>query len=158
VHSAGTTWRQVPSPSPNDQNGDTLHGVTAVSARSAWAVGCSFSCMTGGLGDGLILQWNGTAWKQAPSPQASFFAGVAATSAQDAWAVGALGTLPVSKTVIAHWTGKTWNAVPSPSPPQSGLADVAATSADNAWAVGSSGTAHPKTLILRWNGTAWKMS
>jgi hypothetical protein len=70
----------------------------------------------------------------------------------------ALGTLPVSKTVIAHWNGSAWNQVPSPSPPQSGLADVAATSARNAWAVGSYGSTHPETLILRWNGTSWKTS
>jgi hypothetical protein len=30
---------------------------------------------------------------------------------------------------------------------------VTATSASNAWAVGSTGT---KTLIVHWNGTAWK--
>lgn len=89
----------------------------------------------------------------APSPSATV---TVHTSAQDAWAVGALGTLPVSKTVIVHWNGKTWTKVPSPSPPQSGLADVAATSADNAWAVGTYGITHPKTLILHWNGTAWK--
>jgi hypothetical protein len=35
-----------------------------------------------------------------------------------------------------------------------GLAGVAATSATNAWAVG--GTASDHTLILRWNGKAWK--
>jgi len=33
---------------------------------------------------------------------------------------------------------------------------VAAVSARSAWAVGGYGSAHPKTLILRWNGTAWK--
>ena len=37
------------------------------------------------------------------------------------------------------------------------LNGVAATSASNAWAVGStsSSTSNPKTLIVRWNGTAW---
>jgi photosystem II stability/assembly factor-like uncharacterized protein len=146
----------VRSPSPRDLNGDTLHGVAAVSGRRAWAVGCSFSCATGGLGDGLILRWNGKTWKRARSPRASYFAGVASVSARNAWAVGALGTLPVSKTVIAHWNGRTWKKVRSPSPPESGLADVAVTSRRHAWAVGTNGTAHPRTLILRWNGTAWK--
>jgi hypothetical protein len=50
-------------------------------------------------------------------------------------------------------TGSAWKQVPSPSPPQSGLADAAATSASNAWAVGSYGITHPRTMILRWNGT-----
>jgi hypothetical protein len=36
------------------------------------------------------------------------------------------------------------------------LSGVTATSATNAWAVGSTGSSSsPKTLILRWNGTAW---
>jgi len=36
------------------------------------------------------------------------------------------------------------------------LAGVAATSARNAWAVGHAGSAaHPRTLILRWQGRAW---
>ncbi len=152
----GATWRRVASPSPNNLNGDTLHGVAVTPAGSAWAVGCSFSCVTGGLGDGLILRWTGTSWTHAHSPLASYFAGVCATSAGNAWAVGTLGTLPVSHIVIAHWNGKSWKKVPSPSPVQSSLADVAATSARNAWAVGFDGSTHPRTLILRWNGRAWK--
>ena len=36
------------------------------------------------------------------------------------------------------------------------LGDVAATSASNAWAVGTTGSnAAAKTMIVRWNGTAW---
>jgi hypothetical protein len=35
-----------------------LSGVAAVSASSAWAVGCSSNCAKT-----LILRWNGTAWK-----------------------------------------------------------------------------------------------
>jgi hypothetical protein len=38
-----------------------------------------------------------------------------------------------------------------------GLIDVAAASARSAWAVGRAGSiCSPRTLILRWNGTAWK--
>lgn len=38
------------------------------------------------------------------------------------------------------------------------LSAVAATSASNAWAVGNTTAGAPgnKTLILHWNGTAWK--
>ncbi len=44
--------------------------------------------------------------------------------------------------------------MPSPSPPgDDSLAGVAATSARNAWAVGSQGN---HTLILHWDGRAWK--
>src|SRR5579872_2227657 len=38
-----------------------------------------------------------------------------------------------------------------------GLSDVVAISATNAWAVGSTGSSSSaKTLIMHWNGTAWK--
>jgi hypothetical protein len=150
----GTAWKQVPSPSPNDLNGDTLHGAAATSARSAWAVGCSFSAAFGGLGDGLILQRNSTAWKQARSARASYFAGVAATSASNAWAAGQTDTRTGSTTLIEHWDGTTWKQVPSPAPPAGGsLAGVAATSAANTWAVGSSRGA----LIEHWNGRTWTL-
>jgi len=47
--------------------------------------------------------------------------------------------------------------VPSPSPPGGAvLSGVAAVSASSAWAVGNVGAG--KTLIERWNGTAWKVS
>jgi hypothetical protein len=51
--------------------------------------------------------------------------------------------------------------VPSPRPGSHRvLTDVAATSASGAWAVGyisSSQTGPGKTLIERWNGTAWRL-
>ena len=85
--------------------------------------------------------------------------GVAATSASDAWAVGTDG----SNTLIAHGNGTAWKQVPSPNPaaPVHTLAGVAATSTTNAWAVGNTSAANgtnPKTLIARWNGTAWRQN
>ena len=54
-----------------------------------------------------------------------------------------------------------WRRVPSPRPGLHRLlTDVAATSATNAWAVGFIGsltTKPAKTLIERWNGTAWRL-
>jgi hypothetical protein len=152
AHWNGTTWQRVPSPIPG-----TLYGIAAVSASDAWAVG---SLPTGGT---LTLHWNGTAWKQVPSPGPSgsliYFSGVAATSASDAWAVGTDG----SNTLIAHGNGTAWKQVPSPNPaaPVHTLAGVAATSTTNAWAVGNTSAANgtnPKTLIARWNGTAWRQN
>jgi hypothetical protein len=56
-HWNGTSWKRVPSASqPRSQ---TLRGVAASSARSAWAVGDSKA----GGGSGLILHWNGTSWR-----------------------------------------------------------------------------------------------
>src|SRR5262249_35232756 len=90
-HWNGTSWAQQPSPSPgSDEN--VFNGVAATSASSAWAVG---RYLTGGtVFQTLIARWNGTAWKQVPSPnhggatEDNDLFGVAATSASSAWAVG----------------------------------------------------------------------
>jgi hypothetical protein len=151
----GAAWKQLPSPTPRNRD-LTLYGVAAVSARSAWAVGtyldAGFNFRT------LILRWNGTAWKQVPSPNPSGgrLLAVAATSASNAWAVGT----GAGKTLILRWNGTTWKQVSSPTPATpASLSGVAAFSAGSAWAVGN----YPKgpalvsqTLILRWNGTSWK--
>ena len=147
MHWNGTRWRRVSSPGPA---GSTLHGVAATSGRNAWAVGST------GTGKALILHWNGTTWRRVTSP-GDGLSGVAVTSASNAWAVGSTSS---AKTLIVHWNGRTWKRVASPSPSRarfSTLAAVTATSAHSAWAVGSTsaGTSF-KSLILRWNGRAWK--
>lgn len=139
--------RSIPAPRQHFfTTAGTLHGVTAIAAGDAWAVGSS------GNHKSLILHWNGHAWRQVPSPSpgaTNYLNAVAATSASDAWAVGNSGLGPL----ILHWDGIAWSQVPSPSPgANDSLNAVAATSASDAWAVGSTG---PKTLILHWDGTSW---
>jgi hypothetical protein len=162
----GTTWKRVASPNPGGHdNPDLLRAVAAVSARTAWAVGCT-TCATGsGFNKPLIERWNGKVWGRVHSPalggRGGILSGVAATSAKNAWAVGGtetgVGTHGTFETLILRWNGKTWMRVPSPSPAgAAGLSGVAAVSARSAWSVGSRGGTHPKALILRWNGTAWK--
>jgi hypothetical protein len=62
----GTAWRQVSSPNPYCPTCDSLYGVTATSATSAWAVGT----VQVGSDNVVILRWNGTAWKNFPSAPA----------------------------------------------------------------------------------------
>ena len=139
----------------------------AISSCQAWAVGDYVT----GAGDlrTLIERWNGTGWKQqpSPSPAAAYndLFGAAATSATNAWAVGQYSNNPASldfHTLAEHWNGTAWTLVPSPSPGgrtgNSLLHAVAATSASDAWAVGGytngSGT-DSRTLAEHWNGTVW---
>src|SRR5262249_5307276 len=85
-----------------------LDGVAATSARNAWAVGDR------GNGKTLIMHWNGTTWKQVPSPSpasGSTLSGVAATSARNAWAVGVINS--TAKVLIVRWNGTTWKKVPN---------------------------------------------
>jgi hypothetical protein len=120
---------------------------TLFRARSAWAVGFS-----GTKDRAVIERWNGTVWKQVPtpSPQGSGLVRAAATSASNVWAVGGIGG---GMTLIERWNGATWTRTPSLSPGSASLSAVAAISASNAWAVG---TADGKTLIEHWNGISWK--
>ena len=71
----------------------------------------------------------------------------------------AVAASAVAETLILRWNGNAWKQVHSLSPATgSGLLGVVATSARNAWAVGLTGPPFKrthKTLILRWNGTAW---
>jgi hypothetical protein len=156
----GTAWAQVSSPASGTSS--SLSGVAAVSATSAWAVGYTFAS-TGGSPKTLILRWNGTAWKQVPSPTPAGgggLFGVAADSADSAWAVGFTGA--DTKTLILRWNGATWKQVPSPSPEAPNpdvLSGVAGGAAGRAWAVGCTDCATPSgfngPLIEGWNGKAW---
>ena len=166
LHWNGKAWSHVASPTPAN-GGLGLYGVTATSASNAWAVGYT---EIGAAGfKTLILHWNGKAWTQVPSPDpvtvtnggtltANQLQSVAATSASNAWAVGSTQTsLHGSRTMILHWNGKVWAAVPSPNPYCSScdsLYGVAANSAHNAWAVGTVNVGG-LVVILRWNGTHW---
>jgi len=160
----GTRWTQVPSPSPGGTaNPDRLAGVAATSASNAWAVG---SYTTGSGFRTLTLHWNGTTWKQVPSPNsgtasdANTLSGVAAIAASDAWAVGSYTTGSGFRTLTLHWNGTTWKKVPSPNAGsgKNGLLAVAATSASNAWAVGYfAGRTANRALIEHWDGKSWTL-
>jgi hypothetical protein len=61
-----------------------------------------------------------------------------------------------------HWNGTAWKKVASPNPGSTAASNIlfgiAAPSSGAAWAVGSHFDNGPpqQTLIVRWNGTAWK--
>src|SRR5215471_17112211 len=165
-HWNGTAWTQVPSRDPGAFS-NFLHGVAATSAANAWAVG-DYTGSRGGPTLALIERWNGAAWKQAPSPEPSSsdnqLFSVAATAAANAWAVGSYASGSAEQTLIVRWNGAAWKRVPSPDPSASlnnELFGVAASSPDNAWAFGEFISPHTpgtgaNTLIVHWNGTAWK--
>jgi hypothetical protein len=142
--------------------GGMLFSVAATSERSAWAVGLVGRARQPAP---LIERWSGGVWRRVPSaasPSGGLLNAVAVTSTRSAWAVGQTGGLLSTKpaTLIERWNGKAWKRVPSPDPAGGGvLAGLAVTSAGSAWAVGLTGGVfgqRPKTLILRWNGTAWR--
>jgi hypothetical protein len=167
-HWNGTTWKIVSSPNPGGPDvNNALTGVTAASGSNAWAVGYYFK--PGAAYRTMTLHWNGTTWKLVASPNAgpsgddNFLNAAATSPTSPAWAVGEVSDGTAGRTLTEHRTGTGWTVVASPNP-ATGPADIdtllgaTATSASNAWAVGTYAQGGPgKTLILRWNGTAWKL-
>jgi hypothetical protein len=160
IHWNGSAWEHVCCP-----NGGTLEDVEAIASNNVWAVGNG------------ILHWDGSQWTnmyvsggEAMSPEGDgspYYSGISAVSANDIWAVGYYPRIynyysPYDKkTFIIHWNGSVWTQVPSPNAAVNGnfLQDVVALGQNNVWAVGHSvnNGFKTRTLIERWNGTAWSV-
>lgn len=172
-HWNGSRWQLVPGPPARSE----LSGITALSANDVWAVGeASVSTANGYERLALTLHWNGTAWKQVPTPNpapstmpassvSNILAAVAGSSGRDVWAVGQYylwaNGIRGSRALVLHWDGSSWKLVPSPSTVAghvSFLNGVAVPSATGAWAVGGvnkHGARH--ALAERWNGQRWSL-
>jgi hypothetical protein len=71
LHWDGTSWKVVQSPNvgPKTQfQSNTLLGLTANSANDIWAFGFYLESNGSGQAKTLLLHWDGTSWKIAPSP------------------------------------------------------------------------------------------
>src|SRR6185437_14633297 len=104
------SWKQFKTPNP----GSTTHldGVAAVSASNVWAVG-SFS-NNDSAARTLILHWNGSKWKQVPSPHPGVESDLFSVAAShgSAWAVGDFSTASRENSLILRWNGTRWKKVP----------------------------------------------
>ena len=112
----------------------------------------------------LILHWNGTAWQQKKSINATtvsddnLFA-VAFTSARNGWAAGSFRHVNHNiSALIERWNGHKWQRAAIAHPGvASQVFGMSAASATNAWAVGTfRDTNATRPLLLHWNGTSWK--
>jgi hypothetical protein len=99
LHWDGTSWKIVPSPNVGPKSrsqSNRLLGLTANSANDIWAFGSYFAADGSGHQKTLLLHWDGTSWKIAPSPNPTkgnflddlLFAGVT-PSAGNVWIFGA---------------------------------------------------------------------
>ncbi len=163
---AASGWAIVPTPAGSNSP-KSLDGVTCVSAADCWAVGNDYSTSRTQT---LVQRWNGTSWSNVPSANTSptghnALTSVTCTSSSDCWAVGAAVENEVPRTLIQRWNGSSWSIVPSPNagPKANGLYDVTCSSASDCWAVGyyeaDAGLLKTefRTLIQRWNGSAWSI-
>jgi hypothetical protein len=154
LHWNGRSWSKVSASALAAAS--TIGAVAAPAANSAWTMGCACA---GGADGAPISHWNGKKWTSVREPfGAAGGAGeTIAAAGGNAWAAGlyckshciagALG----SAEFLMRWTGKAWQLTSHPAIQVTGLA---VTSAGNAWAVGMSTAG--KTVILHWNGKAWK--
>jgi hypothetical protein len=119
MHWNGVRWARVASPEPGLD--DVLTGVSARSARDAWAVGdyCRGQCQGPELGGtALLLHWNGTRWTRAAglgfAPRTVELGGVSTLSARQAWVVGLLCSKgcdqrgAVDHPLFLRWNGRRW--------------------------------------------------
>ena len=148
----------------------TLRGVAATSGSDVWAVG-SMSRITAVRP--FVRHFNGSSWRAvgAPNPgsHGSALQAVVAVGRDDAWAggmtctdggCGAAGGFG-SRTLLEHWNGNRWTAVPTPSPgtATNEIRALAAVSADDVWAAGfwsDEGRYLRHALVLHWDGSAWR--
>jgi hypothetical protein len=171
-HWDGRAWRVVSSPNAPAGPGANghLNAVLALSRDNAWAVGSHAAEFT--PLQPLIEHWDGRRWQVVAASTGfldSTLRGLGGTGPENIWAVGdqivKVGPDVVERALILHWDGSDWTEVPAP-PEELGIGPaqpyallaVAALSRRNAWAVGRvafSATA-THTLVLHWNGRAWK--
>jgi hypothetical protein len=166
-HWDGTKWSTVSSPNqPGHIDYNHLLDVSVTSPDDVWAVGIS-GVYTGGFGSiaqTLIQHWDGEAWSIIASPnpgvpglgQGNWLYGVSGSSADDVWAVGlsATATENGQKSLIAHWDGTDWSALPGEGSGRDALVGVEAVTAGDVWAVGGSSplSGNPlDTLVQRYS-------
>ncbi len=166
-HWNGTQWSIVPSPNTN-LNINVLQAVAAISSSNAWAVGYAENGNQDARST-LVLHWDGSSWSVVSSPNPDPGTGtpvdtlysISVNSASDIWAAGdsTSSSITTDQTLVEHWNGTAWSAVPSPnvSGTNSGLFAVTALGANDAWAVGYSGANFFSTLTEHWNGSSWSI-
>jgi hypothetical protein len=141
-------------PALSADSGHNLYDVGMISADDAWSVG---SRTEGSATLTWVRHWNGTAWKQAPSPspgsQENLLRSVATISASDVWAVGGQENIGDSdeRPLVEHWDGTSWSVVDQPA--DSGRAyGVSASGPDDVWVVGDR---YQNPIAEHWDGTTW---
>lgn len=121
-----------------------IESVAAVAANDVWAAGFWTNPLSGQM-PGLVLRWNGTAWRVVPFPGSGHAVTYSiAALGGDVWAVGQ----NAPRALILHWTGNRWVMVSDPTGSPSSLEEVTIVSPHDVWAIGSQ-------VVLHWNGARW---
>ncbi len=147
-----------------------LRAVAATGRSDVWAVG---SVARIGAVRPLVRHLGRSGWRgvSVPNPgsHGSALQAVDALAPDDAWAAGfsCLGADCGpnggfgSRTLLEHWNGSRWRAVPSPSPGTAvnELRAIDAVAADDVWAAGlwsDQGRYLRHGLVVHWDGSTWR--
>jgi hypothetical protein len=122
----GKQWEVAYGSAPQNPNlrtpEATLQSVIALDAQDAWAVGDTGTTDTRKTGYVLVYHWDGQSWQQIKAPSFLFgsqLSSISAVATDNIWAVGSTDTRLGSGdnvTLIEHWDGHSWQAVPSLNP------------------------------------------
>ncbi|MDQ1434146.1 MAG: hypothetical protein QOF59_962 [Actinomycetota bacterium] len=136
-----------------------LSGISCVGATTCHAVGAQ------GV-DGFAMRWNGSFWATVTAAKpsgasSSALSGVKCTAVSNCVAVGSYVAGGITKTLVERWNGTSWSIVPSPNPAgatSSRFNSVACPLTTSCFAAGTRTVgSQTRTLIERWNGTAWSI-
>jgi hypothetical protein len=143
--------------------------VSCTLAGSCIAVGYAADTKLG-VWHTLVESWNGRAWEEVPSPNASatennFLLAVSCPSASDCTAAG-YHYRNLTLTLVESWNGHRWSIVNSPNASTTGhniLNAVSCTSASDCTSVGTSyspaeTTPTNRSLIETWDGSRWALT
>ena len=114
----GTSWSIVTSPNTSTTEDNVLHGVSCTSSSFCMAAGIYNN--SGGYGQTLIEEWNGTSWSIVTSPntsttQANQLLAMSCTSTSFCMATGLyVNGGGYSQTLAEEWNGTSWSIVTSP--------------------------------------------
>ncbi len=146
LHWNGSVW----SVSNSDADFNSFSGVWGSGKGDVWAVG-NIDLNDVNYG---IVHWDGSAWSLSASDIKATIRGIGGSGPNDVWVVGGDPSRPnrfvrASISMILHWNGSGWLALPSPL--DTPLNGVWSSGPSDAWAVGG-GT------ILHWDGSVWSTS
>ena len=149
----GTSWSIITSPNTSTTQSNDFNGVSCASTTFCMAAGYYYN--TGGYGQTLIEEWNGTSWNIVASPNTSttennYLNSVSCTSTSFCMAAGYTAGGGYPQTLVEEWNGTSWSIVTSANTSTTQndyLVGVSCTSTSFCMAAGFYAGTYEQTLI-----------
>jgi hypothetical protein len=149
AEAADAGWRTAyihPEVAEHDTGFEKL---AVVDRDDVWATG---SLSKSGTGVGTLTHWDGTGWKDVPTPVELGWSGpIGATSASNVWAFG-MAKYPATGNHAMRWNGYSWKVTSTGS---FRVEDAAVLGKNDVWGVGFDDQARGNRA-MHWNGRTWR--